>query len=53
MKYRIRWRIDGTTYIEAKDEEEAEAKFDEIETYDLLDDIISKENYGVEEKWYG
>lgn len=49
MDYRVRWTIQGTTHIEAKDEEEARLYFEEMEGYELVKDLISIEVYDVDE----
>jgi len=49
MKYRVRWRIEGTTFVDAEDEDEASGKFDDLEPSELIEDLVSTDIYDIEE----
>ena len=49
MKYRIRWNMSGTTFVDADTDTEAENKFDELEPSELVNDWVSMDTYDVEE----
>jgi len=49
MRYRIKWISKGTTRLEARDEHDAEVKFEEKEDYELAEDMVTREVEEIEE----
>ena len=49
MKYRVRWSIEGTSYIEANSPEDAEDIFTDLTLEELNRDSIDMDIYDIEE----
>jgi len=48
-EYKVLWRMDGTTKVEAEDMDTAEALFKQMEPEDCLKDLLYSEVYDIEE----
>jgi len=49
-KFRVRWSVEGTTMVDAKDEDEAEVKFDKMEANEYVaNGLVSVDIYDIDE----
>ena len=47
-EYRILWTIQGTTKVQAKDHDDAERQFDELDAEHLIKDLVCIELYDID-----